>query len=133
MTYNVSSCMKAGLLALVLTTPMALLARADTALPAAAIVQGGHGSVIRPLLHGVPLLVLPHGRDNADNAARVAEAGAGLVLPRRAGAWRIRRALRRLLEEPAFRQAATRLGRAIAAETDGGAGASARLLELARG
>ncbi|QWN19340.1 tail-specific protease [Xanthomonas citri] len=36
MTYNVSSCMKAGLLALVLTTPMALLARADTALPAAA-------------------------------------------------------------------------------------------------
>lgn len=36
MTYNVSASLKAGLLALVLTTPMALLARADTALPAAA-------------------------------------------------------------------------------------------------
>ena len=36
MTYNVSASLKAGLLALVLTTPMALLARAYTALPAAA-------------------------------------------------------------------------------------------------
>lgn len=104
----------------------------DDILPhcAAAIVQGGHGSVIRPLLHGVPLLVLPHGRDNADNAARVAAAGAGLALPRRAGAWRIRRALRTLLEDPAYRAAATTLGQAIAAETDGGAAASALLLRL---
>ena len=104
----------------------------DDILPhcAAAIVQGGHGSVIRPLLHGVPLLALPLGRDNADNAARVAEAGAGIALSGRAGAWRIRRALRTLLAEPAYRQAAAVLGRHIAVETDGGAGASARLLRL---
>ena len=104
----------------------------DDILPhcAAAIVQGGHGSVIRPLLHGVPLLVLPLGRDNADNAARVAEAGAGIVLSGRAGAWRIRRAVRALLDEPAFRQAACALGQRIARETDGGAGASAHLLGL---
>lgn len=98
----------------------------------AAIVQGGHGSVIRPLLHGVPLLCLPLGRDNADNAARVAEAGAGLVRGGRAPAWRIRRALRPLLEQPHYRDAARRLGQAIAAETDGGAAASARVLAIAR-
>ena len=107
----------------------------DDILPhcAAVIVQGGHGSVVRPLLHGVPLLVLPLGRDNADNAARVAAAGAGLVLPGRAGAWRIRRALRRLLEEPSFRAQARALGQAIAVESDGGARASATLLRKAEG
>jgi UDP:flavonoid glycosyltransferase YjiC (YdhE family) len=106
----------------------------DDILPhcAAAIVQGGHGSVIRPLLHGVPLLCLPLGRDNADNAARVAEAGAGLVRGGRAPAWRIRRALRPLLEQTHYRDAARRLGQAIAAEMDGGEAASARVLAIAR-
>ncbi|MBO1073470.1 glycosyltransferase [Roseomonas marmotae] len=105
----------------------------DAILPhcAAAIVQGGHGSVIRPLLHGVPLLCLPLGRDNADNAARVAHAGAGIALSGRAPAWRIRRALQRLLREAGFARNARRLGQAIAREADGGAAASARLLALA--
>jgi UDP:flavonoid glycosyltransferase YjiC (YdhE family) len=106
----------------------------DDILPhcAAAIVQGGHGSVIRPLLHGVPLLCLPLGRDNADNAARVVAAGAGLALPGRAAAWRIRHAMRRLLNEPRYQAAAIRLGQAIAAETDGGSAAAALLLTIAR-
>jgi MGT family glycosyltransferase len=106
----------------------------DDILPhcAAAVVQGGHGSVIRPLLHGVPLLCLPLGRDNADNAARVAAAGAGLTLRGRAASWRIRRAVRQLLAQAGYREAAQRLGQAIARETDGGAAASARLLAIAR-
>jgi UDP:flavonoid glycosyltransferase YjiC (YdhE family) len=106
----------------------------DDILPhcAAAIVQGGHGSVIRPLLHGVPLLCLPLGRDNADNAARVAAAGAGLVRGGRAPAWRIRGALRQLLEQPRYRDAARHLGQAISANMDGGAAASARVLAIAR-
>jgi UDP:flavonoid glycosyltransferase YjiC (YdhE family) len=105
----------------------------DDILPhcAAAIVQGGHGSVIRPLLHGVPLLCLPLGRDNADNAARVAQAGAGLARGGHSPAWRIRGALRALLEQGHYRDAAHRLGRAIAAEMDGGAAASARVLAIA--
>jgi len=46
--------------------------------------------------------------------------------------WRIRRALRPLLEQPHYRAAARRLGQAIAAEMDGGAAASARVLAIAR-
>ena len=45
------------------------------------ISQGGHGTVNRALVNGVPLLILPMGRDQGDNAARVASKGAGLRLP----------------------------------------------------
>ena len=41
------------------------------------VTHGGHGTVIRTLAAGVPMLVLPMGRDQADNAARVAWLGAG--------------------------------------------------------
>src|SRR5207302_7231687 len=45
------------------------------------ISQGGHGTVNRALVNGVPLLILPMGRDQGDNAARVDSKGAGLQLP----------------------------------------------------
>ncbi|WP_280951421.1 glycosyltransferase, partial [Methylobacterium radiotolerans] len=48
----------------------ALMARADLV-----VCQGGHGTVSRALLHGVPLLVIPLARDQADNAARCAPRG----------------------------------------------------------
>ena len=38
---------------------------------AAVVTHGGHGTVIRALAADVPVLVLPHGRDQADNGARV--------------------------------------------------------------
>jgi len=68
------------------------------------------------LLHRVPLLVLPHGRDQGDNAARITERGAGLALAATAPAQDIRAAVVRLLAEPSFRAAARQLGDAIAAE-----------------
>ncbi len=44
------------------------------------VTHGGHGTVMRSLLNGVPLLVIPMGRDQGDNAVRVVARGAGLSL-----------------------------------------------------
>ncbi len=77
------------------------------------ICHGGHGTLLRPLLSGVPVLCLPMGRDHADNGRRVVERGAGAMLSRRAPAFLIRRATRRLLEDSAYSAAAFALGRQI--------------------
>ena len=80
---------------------------------AAVVTHAGHGTVMRALAHGLPLLCLPMGRDQDDNAARVFARGAGLRLSRSARPPRIAAAVRRLLEEPGFRASAGRLGRII--------------------
>ena len=80
------------------------------------VTHGGHGSVIRPLMAGLPLLVLPGLRDQRDNAMRVTARGAGLMLERDAAPEKIAAAVKTLLEEPAYRDAAGRLGAAIAAD-----------------
>lgn len=87
---------------------------------AAVVTHGGHGTVVRTLAAGVPLLVLPHGRDQADNATRVVMRGAGLKLKRSASTKAIGRAVTRLLEEPAFAEAAGRLGTTIRSDAASG-------------
>jgi MGT family glycosyltransferase len=82
------------------------------------ISQGGHGTVNRALVNGVPLLILPMGRDQGDNAARVESKGAGLRLPPTASETEIAGAAARLIFEPDFRRAARRLGGAIRADID---------------
>ena len=83
------------------------------------ITHAGHGSTLRPLMAGVPLLCLPMGRDQNDNAARVAHRGAGLTLPADASPEAIAAAVRRLLDEPAFKTSAEALGAAIRADEAG--------------
>jgi UDP:flavonoid glycosyltransferase YjiC (YdhE family) len=83
---------------------------------AVVVTHGGHGTVTRALSHRLPMLVVPHGRDQNDNAVRVTERGAGLALPPSATAAEIRTALERLLSDPAFKQGATTLGAAVAQE-----------------
>ena len=87
----------------------------DSVLPhaAAVVTHGGHGTVIRALRHGLPVLVMPHGRDQNDNAARVVEAGAGLWLDAASDTAAIRTALRALVEDAALAQNARKLGAAI--------------------
>ncbi len=80
---------------------------------AALVTHAGHGTVMRALAHGVPLLCLPMGRDQDDNAARVVARGAGLRLRPSASPPRIAAALRRLLDDPGFRANAARLGAII--------------------
>ena len=80
------------------------------------ITHAGHGSTLRPLMAGVPLLCLPMGRDQNDNAARVTHRGAGLTLPFDAGVEAIKTAIGRLLAEPAFKVQAEALGASIRAD-----------------
>lgn len=77
------------------------------------ITHGGHGTVTRALKHRRPLLILPHGRDQDENAIRVTERGAGLSLSASSSVAKIREAAIRLLENPEFPRAAARLGEAI--------------------
>ena len=79
------------------------------------VTHAGHGSTLRPLLAGVPLLCLPMGRDQNDNAARVVARGAGLRLAPDATVETIRAAIENLLNSPPYREAAATLGQAIRA------------------
>jgi MGT family glycosyltransferase len=88
---------------------------------AVVITHGGHGTVMRALLSRVPMLVIPHGRDQNDNAVRVTERGAGLSLMPDASVTAIRAACERLLGDPSFRAAARRLGDLVAAEAENSA------------
>jgi UDP:flavonoid glycosyltransferase YjiC (YdhE family) len=78
-------------------------------MPQAALVvcHGGHGTVARTLGAGVPVLCCPHVGDMAENAARVAWAGAGLTVPWRLGGRRsLRVAARRILADRRFTERA---------------------------
>jgi MGT family glycosyltransferase len=81
-----------------------------------AVTHGGHGTVMRALINRLPTLVIPHGRDQNDNAARIAHRGAGLMLPPSASVEAIRAACQQLLTDPHFAAAAKRLGDQVAAD-----------------
>ena len=77
----------------------------------AVLTHGGHGTVMKALAAGVPLVVAPLGRDQPDNAARVVHAGAGLWVSKKAGVPALRDAIARTLDEPRYRAAARAHGR----------------------
>ncbi|GAA1055007.1 glycosyl transferase [Agromyces luteolus] len=77
------------------------------------VTHGGHGTVIKALAAGVPLVILHHGRDQADNAVRVTERHAGVAVPRTAPSARIARAVAEVLGDASYRESAEGLGRAI--------------------
>ena len=90
-------------------------------LPRAALVvtHGGHGTVIRALAGGVPLLVLPMGRDQSDNAARAVARGAAVALSHRASVGRIRRAIARAIGDEELHASARRARDKLASERVG--------------
>jgi MGT family glycosyltransferase len=92
---------------------------------AVVIAHGGHGTTMSGLMARKPMLIVPHGRDQNDNAVRITERGAGLCLMPPSNAADIRAAVSRLLNEPSFAAAAKRLGDACAAEAD-----QSRVVEL---
>ena len=77
------------------------------------VCHGGHGTVMRPLMHGKPVICIPTGRDQPENAQRIVAAGAGVRLPRGAGTGRIRRAIARVLTDDAYAAGARRLAVAL--------------------
>lgn len=90
-------------------------ARHSGLFPKAALVitHGGHGTVIRALAHGVPVICLPMGRDQQGNAVRVAARQAGKALPVGASVKALRTAINEVLTNPRYRQEAQRLAEGI--------------------
>ncbi len=102
----------------------AALARADVV-----VTHGGLNTVLDALVAGTPMLVLPIAFDQPGVAARVLHAAAGLRLwPALATVRALRRALRRLLDEPSFAAHALALGRHVPAG-DSGTRRAADLIE----
>ena len=92
----------------------------------AVLTHAGLGTVCAALSAGVPLVCMPAGRDQAENAVRVVEAGAGVRLPQRARAGAIRVAVERAISDPALRDGARRMQGAF---TRDGASQAVSLLE----
>ena len=86
----------------------------------AVITHGGHGTVMTALTAGVPLAVVPPGRDQPGNAARVMHAGAGTRLRKNASVSALRAAVAGVIEDPRYRAAAGRMAGRLAAERDDG-------------
>jgi UDP:flavonoid glycosyltransferase YjiC (YdhE family) len=81
------------------------------------ITHAGHGTVIRALAAGVPLVCIPLGRDQYDVAARVVWRGAGVKLSSKATTSALKRAIVTVLENESFRNASQRIAQAISLET----------------
>jgi MGT family glycosyltransferase len=74
----------------------------------------GHGTTMKALAAGVPMVCIPMGRDQNDTAARIVHHGVGVRLPPRASASRIARAVNEVLTNDRFRSNAAHLSSAIA-------------------
>jgi MGT family glycosyltransferase len=85
------------------------------------VTHGGHGTVMKALVAGVPMIVLPHGRDQTDTAVRVAVRGAGITLKRTAGGRTIHTAVRTVLQNRSYAAAARQLGVSIRRDSASGA------------
>ncbi len=91
------------------------------------VCHGGHGTLVRALATGCPVVVCPAVGDMAENASRVDWAGVGVRLPRRYATPRgVRAAVGRALREPRLREQAAGIARWVSAN-DGGARAAAEL------
>ncbi len=82
----------------------------------AVVTHGGSGTTLGALAHGLPLVLVPQGADQFDNAARCVAAGTAVVLrPDELTPNAVRAALRRVLDEPSYALAAQALAAEIAA------------------
>jgi UDP:flavonoid glycosyltransferase YjiC (YdhE family) len=82
----------------------------------AVITHCGHGTTLKALAAGVPLVCMPMGRDQNDTAARVVARGAGVRLKPAAPPRSIRQAVERVIGDPRYRTAARQLQTEIATE-----------------
>ena len=98
--------------------------------PRASVVvhQCGAGTTAQALRSGHPMLLVPHGHDQFDNARRVRKLGvARTLLPNEYRAERVARDLRALLDEPRYRERAAAVS--IVVREERGAEAAAAVIE----
>jgi rhamnosyltransferase subunit B len=95
---------------------------------AAVVHQGGIGTTGQAARAGCPMLVMPFNFDQPDNAERMARLGVARMIRRREyTATRAARELATLLDNPAYTQAAKKLGQRI--QTERGAETAADAIE----
>lgn len=82
----------------------------------AVVTHGGSGSTLGALAHGCPILFVPQGADQFENAGAVARGGAGVVVAQQEQTVEgLRAGLARLLDDDAYASAASRVAAEIAA------------------
>jgi MGT family glycosyltransferase len=82
----------------------------------AVITHAGHGTVLKSLAAGVPLVCIPMGRDQKDNTTRVLRLGAGVRLHQRSTPGQIAAALSEILHNPEYAAAAAGFADVLARE-----------------
>lgn len=73
------------------------------------ITHGGHGTIIRSLANGLPLIILPMGRDQGDNAIKVELCNTGIKLSPKSSPSRISKAIKQILSNGFYKQNALRI------------------------
>jgi MGT family glycosyltransferase len=68
------------------------------------ISHGGHGTIIRALASGLPIICLPMGRDQGDNAIKVELCKTGIKLSPKSSPNRIRKAIEQILSNGKYKQ-----------------------------
>ncbi|HTC59565.1 MAG TPA: nucleotide disphospho-sugar-binding domain-containing protein, partial [Solirubrobacteraceae bacterium] len=103
-----------------------------TVFPHAALVitHCGWQTVNAALADGVPLVCVPDGRDQPDNAARVVACGAGVRVSKRASPAKLRRTIAAALANPELKRGAQAMSEALA-RSDGAVAVADRLEQLA--
>ncbi|WP_320671644.1 glycosyltransferase [Patulibacter defluvii] len=80
------------------------------------LCHAGHGTLLRALAAGRPVIAIPAAGDMYENAARLAWSGAGIRLPRRlAGGRVLRTAVLQAIRDPRYRQRAAAVADWVAA------------------
>jgi MGT family glycosyltransferase len=79
------------------------------------VTHGGHGTLMRALTHGLPMVIVPGlASDQPINAAGAANWGVARALPADASAEMMREAVRDVLATPSYRDAARAISRQLA-------------------
>jgi MGT family glycosyltransferase len=89
-----------------------------TVFPHAALVvtHAGWQTINAALADGVPLVCVPDGRDQPDNAARVVACGAGVRVRKNASPDKLRRVVARALADAKLKRGAEKMAHALAAD-----------------
>ncbi len=96
------------------------------------ISHGGHGGVMRAMLHGVPMVLVPFGRDQVGIGYRAERLGIAKVVPKDAlSVDSVAQAINAVLTDPAIAAASQKVAIRVAAMSP--ATESARLIEAAFG
>jgi UDP:flavonoid glycosyltransferase YjiC (YdhE family) len=77
------------------------------------ICHGGHGTVMRALANGLPIVCMPMGRDQDDNAAKLVLHHLGIKISPKANVAKISKAISKILNNPSYKQNAQAKGAQI--------------------